>query len=120
MPPVPACLGGRTCCLSRPARLPMSQFKAIMKNDSGARMTILRTIGSKIESTARTLALGAIRFYQRFISRGLPSSCRFHPTCSQYTYEAIEKYGTLKGSWLGAKRIARCQPWNKGGFDPVP
>jgi putative membrane protein insertion efficiency factor len=68
----------------------------------------------------RRLALGVIRFYQRFISPGLPSSCRFHPTCSQYTYEAIDKYGVLKGSWLGAKRIARCQPWNKGGFDPVP
>ena len=68
----------------------------------------------------RTLALGTIRFYQKFISRGLPSSCRFHPTCSQYTYEAIEKYGVMQGSWLGAKRIARCQPWNKGGYDPVP
>ncbi|PIV62338.1 membrane protein insertion efficiency factor YidD, partial [Candidatus Roizmanbacteria bacterium CG01_land_8_20_14_3_00_33_9] len=45
--------------------------------------------------------------------------CRFHPTCSQYTYQAVEKYGSLKGLWLGFKRIIRCHPWNKGGFDPV-
>jgi hypothetical protein len=47
-------------------------------------------------------------------------SCRFKPTCSKYTYEAIEKYGAWKGSLLGVKRIVRCHPWNKGGFDPVP
>jgi putative membrane protein insertion efficiency factor len=45
--------------------------------------------------------------------------CRFQPTCSQYTYEAVEKYGTIKGGWLGLKRIFRCNPWNKGGHDPV-
>ena len=66
------------------------------------------------------LFLRLIRFYQRFISPGLGSNCRFYPTCSQYTYEAIEKYGVLRGGWLGARRIARCHPFNKGGFDPVP
>lgn len=45
--------------------------------------------------------------------------CRFSPTCSQYTYEAVKKYGSVKGSWLGAKRIIRCNPWNEGGYDPV-
>lgn len=45
--------------------------------------------------------------------------CRFTPTCSEYTYQAIDKYGAVKGSWLGAKRIFRCNPWSKGGFDPV-
>lgn len=68
----------------------------------------------------RFLALGAIRFYQRRISPLLPPSCRFYPTCSQYTYEAIQIYGVLRGSWLGLRRIVRCNPLNPGGFDPVP
>ena len=46
--------------------------------------------------------------------------CRFHPSCSQYTLEAVSKYGALKGSWLGLKRICRCHPWNPGGYDPIP
>lgn len=68
----------------------------------------------------KALALALIRFYKRFISPGLPSSCRFEPTCSTYTYEAIERYGVIRGSWLGAKRISRCHPLNPGGYDPVP
>lgn len=66
------------------------------------------------------IALRLIRFYQRYISPGLGSNCRFYPTCSQYTYQAIEKYGVLRGGWMGARRIVRCNPFNKGGFDPVP
>ena len=68
----------------------------------------------------RQLVLAVIRFYQRFISPALPPSCRFTPSCSQYSYEAIERYGLLKGGWLGLRRIARCHPWNAGGHDPVP
>jgi putative membrane protein insertion efficiency factor len=68
----------------------------------------------------RNAALGMIRFYQRYISPGLGSSCRFYPSCSQYTYEAIAKYGVARGSWMGFRRILRCNPFNKGGFDPVP
>jgi putative membrane protein insertion efficiency factor len=68
----------------------------------------------------KTIALAAIRFYKRYISPLLGSSCRYYPSCSQYTYEAIEKYGVLKGSWMGIKRISRCHPFAKGGFDPVP
>ncbi|MCL4250212.1 MAG: membrane protein insertion efficiency factor YidD [Anaerolineae bacterium] len=68
----------------------------------------------------KALALAAIRFYKRFISPMLPSACRFEPTCSQYTYQAIEKYGVIRGSWLGVKRISRCHPLNPGGYDPVP
>jgi uncharacterized protein len=68
----------------------------------------------------QTIILALIRFYKRWISVVLPSSCRFYPSCSQYTYEAIEKYGVLRGGWLGVRRIARCHPFNPGGFDPVP
>ncbi|WP_423225685.1 membrane protein insertion efficiency factor YidD [Candidatus Amarolinea aalborgensis] len=69
---------------------------------------------------AKALTLQLIRLYQRFISPALPPSCRFTPTCSHYTYEAIERYGVVKGGWLGVKRIARCHPLNAGGYDPVP
>ncbi len=63
--------------------------------------------------------IALIRVYQRFISPLLGANCRFEPTCSHYTEQAITKYGLLKGSWMGAKRIARCHPWNPGGYDPV-
>ena len=62
----------------------------------------------------------AIRFYQRQISPLSPPRCRYIPTCSQYALEAVEKYGAVKGSWLAAKRILRCNPFHKGGYDPVP
>ena len=61
-----------------------------------------------------------VRFYQMCISPLLGPHCRFTPTCSQYFIEAVEKYGPLKGSWLGIKRILRCHPGNPGGYDPVP
>lgn len=65
-------------------------------------------------------ALATIGFYQRWISPLFPPTCRFHPSCSQYTYEAIAKYGLLKGGALGLWRLLRCNPYNKGGFDYVP
>ena len=68
----------------------------------------------------KRLLLYLIRFYQRCISPLTPPACRFTPTCSQYTLEAIEKYGALKGTWLGLKRICRCHPWGGSGYDPVP
>ncbi|WP_031426167.1 membrane protein insertion efficiency factor YidD [Flavimarina sp. Hel_I_48] len=61
-----------------------------------------------------------VRIYQRAISPILPSSCRYQPTCSQYTVEALQKHGLLKGSWLSIKRIASCNPWGGSGPDPVP
>lgn len=64
--------------------------------------------------------VGLIRFYQRRISPLTGPSCRFHPTCSQYTLEAVQKYGAARGSWLGVRRILRCHPFHPGGFDPVP
>ncbi len=75
----------------------------------------MQTIVSFLKKTL----LAIIKFYQRFISPFLPRSCRFYPTCSSYTRQAIEKYGLLKGSWMGLKRILRCHPFNPGGFDPV-
>jgi len=66
------------------------------------------------------LALELIRLYQLTISQIMPPSCRFVPTCSQYTYEAISKFGFFKGVWLGTKRLARCHPLHLGGYDPVP
>lgn len=68
----------------------------------------------------RRLALFLLRFYKRFVSPLLPPMCRFEPTCSMYTMQAVEKYGTLRGSWLGIRRLARCHPFNPGGWDPVP
>lgn len=61
-----------------------------------------------------------VKFYQICISPLKPASCRFRPTCSQYTAEAIRKYGPFKGIWLGVKRISRCHPWGGSGYDPVP
>lgn len=69
----------------------------------------------------KRLLLGAIRFYQRFISPGLPPRCRFIPTCSQYATQAVEKYGALKGGYLAIRRFLRCHPFYKGDlYDPVP
>lgn len=69
----------------------------------------------------RKLAIGLIKFYQNYISKYIfPSrSCKFYPTCSTYSIEAIEKYGFFKGIYLGFKRILRCNPFNPGGYDPV-
>jgi putative membrane protein insertion efficiency factor len=66
------------------------------------------------------IALLLIKLYQNTISRVLPPSCRFTPSCSVYGYQAIEKYGIFKGGWMAIKRIGRCNPFNPGGYDPVP
>ncbi len=66
------------------------------------------------------ILIALIRLYQLLISPGLPASCRFSPSCSQYTLDAVRRYGALKGAWLGVRRLVRCHPWHPGGYDPVP
>ncbi len=73
----------------------------------------------------KRITLGLIYWYKKLLSDGLMkyiypgSHCRFQPVCSEYTYQAVYKYGTIKGLFLGIKRIISCNPWSKGGFDPV-
>jgi len=66
------------------------------------------------------LLMVLIRLYQMTLSKALPSSCRFYPSCSNYGYEAVVKHGAVKGGWLTIKRLSRCQPFHPGGYDPVP
>jgi putative membrane protein insertion efficiency factor len=61
-----------------------------------------------------------IRGYQLSLSKLFAGSCRYYPSCSQYTYDAVHRYGWARGSWMGARRIARCHPFHAGGYDPVP
>ncbi len=68
----------------------------------------------------KTILLRMIRFYQRNISPNTPPACRFQPTCSQYAYTAIERFGALRGGWLAFRRLLRCNPFCRGGYDPVP
>ena len=73
-----------------------------------------------IRSIPKRIMLGMIRFYRRFISPMFPPCCRFTPTCSAYALEAIQKYGALKGGYLAVRRVLKCHPFHKGGYDPVP
>ena len=68
----------------------------------------------------RKIIIGLIRFYQYAISPFLPPHCRYTPTCSTYSVEAIRQFGILRGGWMALRRITRCHPWHEGGYDPVP
>jgi putative membrane protein insertion efficiency factor len=69
---------------------------------------------------ARRLVLVLLSGYKRFVSPFLPPACRFQPTCSEYAAQAVERHGVARGLWLGVRRLARCHPFSRGGFDPVP
>ena len=72
-----------------------------------------------IDKIFKNIAISLINLYKYLISPLLGNNCRYLPTCSEYTKEAIIKYGVVKGFWLGLKRIAKCHPWGKGGYDPI-
>jgi hypothetical protein len=65
------------------------------------------------------IVIRALRLYQLAFSPFLPSACRFHPTCSEYMRQAVEQHGSIKGMWMGLRRLARCHPFHSGGYDPV-
>ena len=67
----------------------------------------------------RRLMLGLVRLYQLLVAPALPPVCRFWPTCSQYSYQAIDRYGAVRGIWLSLRRLSRCHPFQPGGYDPI-
>jgi len=73
-----------------------------------------------VSTLSRRVVVAPLRFYQRFISPALPRRCRYHPTCSAYAVQAVERHGVLRGVILAAWRLLRCNPWSLGGYDPVP
>jgi len=81
----------------------------------------LKNLKLNLANLPRILVLLLIIAYQKTISPSLkPNSCCYYPTCSHYGYQAVYKYGAIKGSWMAINRIVRCNPWSKGGYDPVP
>lgn len=81
----------------------------------------LRELPRTIWNLPRILLLALIRLYQMTVAKGLPpNTCRFYPSCSHYGYQAVYKYGVFKGSAMATWRVLRCNPFNPGGYDPVP
>lgn len=99
--------------------LPPIEYAALYMHDYSNEPR-LRDLPLRLVNTPRLVLLALIRLYQTTLSRALPAnSCRFYPSCSHYGYQAIYKYGALRGSLMAAWRILRCNPFNRGGYDPV-
>lgn len=79
----------------------------------------MAVLGTGLKRWPRRAVAGVIRGYQ-LVAAPFPSACRYTPSCSMYTLEAVRRYGALRGSWLGIRRILRCHPFHAGGYDPVP
>ena len=73
-----------------------------------------------LNNAGKNIALGLLRFYKLAISPWLGPACRFHPSCSDYMRESVEKHGAWRGIWMGVRRLGKCHPFHEGGFDPVP
>ncbi|MEZ0352696.1 membrane protein insertion efficiency factor YidD [Mycobacterium sp. pR1184] len=86
-------------------------------------MTVTAPVRSGVGSASRTVVRGLIfliQLYRHMVSPLRPATCRFIPTCSQYAVDALSEYGLIRGSWLAAARLAKCGPWHRGGWDPIP
>ncbi|SOX56742.1 membrane protein insertion efficiency factor YidD, partial [Mycobacterium ahvazicum] len=86
-------------------------------------VTVTAPVRSGLGSASRTVVRGLvflIQLYRHMVSPLRPATCRFMPTCSQYAVEALTEYGLIRGSWLAAVRLAKCGPWHRGGWDPIP
>lgn len=106
---------------SRPARFSSHTLKvSALKASALKAPDFAATITATFAAVPQRLVLAVIRFYQNVISPRTPPTCFFYPTCSHYTYQAIERFGLWRGAWLGACRICRCHPFARGGYDPVP
>ena len=81
----------------------------------------LRDLPLRLQNFPRLILLAIIRLYQLTFSRAMPpNTCRFYPSCSHYGYQSIYKYGVIKGGWMATWRVIRCNPFNPGGYDPIP
>lgn len=84
------------------------------------KVAALRTTLRRVARLPRSIVIVGLKAYKLGVSPLLPAACRYHPTCSEYCREAVERHGALKGLWLGLRRVCRCHPLRKGGMDPVP
>ena len=89
-------------------------------NHSLSRPVVVRVLSRAITVLPRTALILLVRAYQVALSPLLPASCRYYPSCSTYAIEALERHGALRGGWLTLRRLARCNPFRPGGYDPVP